>query len=135
MSLTKGVNEFRGGVSIFGGSGGYVELGPSILLNARQVAAAGNSQGTATAIQGGLSIVTGADGTKGVVLPTPKVGELIIVLNASEASVLEIWPASGGEINTALPDASFSVAAMGLFIAVATSATQWYAAEPAVAVA
>lgn len=111
-----------------------VELSTAILLNSKQVTAAGSSQATGTALDSGLSLVSGADGTKGVTLPaTPIVGELFIVWNIDESSALEVYPGSGDSINAAAADAPFTVAAMGCIILVATSASQYYAVEPAVA--
>lgn len=135
MSLNKGLNEFGGGVSLYGGdNGGYAEIKSPFLLNASTAAAAGSVIGDATDITTGLTIVTGADGTKAVALPAVShIGELVIVLNADESSALEIFPdAAGTSINDSSAGAAHTVAAMGLFIAVATSTTQWYAGEVAV---
>lgn len=113
---------------------GAVELAAAILLNAKKVAAAGNSLATGTTLASGLSMVTGADGTKCVTLPaTPTVGELFIVWNTDESSTLEVYPGSGDSINAASAEAPFTVAAMGCIILVAFSAGQYYAVEPAVA--
>lgn len=112
-----------------------VDLATALLLNVDSVAATGSAIGDAAQLTTGVSIVTGADGTKAVKLPaTPKIGELCIVLNSDESSALEIFPGEAGDsINSASAGAAFTVAAMGMFIAIATSNAQWYAAEPAVA--
>lgn len=132
----KGVNIFGGGVQVSGGTGGHVDLKGRILLNVSTAAAAGSVTGDATQLSTGLSLVTAADGTKGVKLPaSPMPGELCIVANTNESNTLEIYPGTGDEINGGAADAPFTIAAMGFAICIATSASQWYLAEPAVGVA
>jgi len=64
------------------------------------VAAAGSSQGDATALIKYYNNVQGADNTKGVVLPMgADDGRSFIVWNASGGNTLEIYPHSGGTIN------------------------------------
>lgn len=90
------------------------------------VAAAGSVQGDAAALSEGLSVVTGANGTVGVILPTAVAGA-IVVIKGTTAGVLKVWPATGAQINavganTAMSFASGAVPA----ILIATSSTQWY---------
>lgn len=59
-------------------------------------AAAGSAQTDATTIGSGLSIVTAADGTKGVIL-TGQVGDSVEIFNNS-ASTLKVYPDSGAAI-------------------------------------
>lgn len=59
-------------------------------------AAAGTTQGTATTIGSGLSIVTGASGSNGVVL-SGQVGDSVEIFNNS-ASTLLVYPDSGAAI-------------------------------------
>ena len=64
------------------------------------IAAAGNSQGTATAITTQFTYVTASDGTKGVILPTTTTaGTMIIVHNTVNAQNLKVYPPTSGTIN------------------------------------
>lgn len=71
------------------------------------VAAAGSTQTDATLIGAGFNRVTGADGTKGVVLPAANPGESCIIVNDS-ASTLKVYPPSGAAIG--VPGTSFGSA-------------------------
>lgn len=88
-------------------------------------AAAGNAQANATAIIADFVLVTAADATKGVVLPVPVAGRMMIVKNNVNA-VLKVWPASGGQINAVGADTALSMAALTSAVFVASSATQWF---------
>lgn len=91
------------------------------------IAAAGATQGTATALGASVNVVsTVASGADGVRLPAPGgIGETLVVFNTDSADALKVYPASGGKINNGSANASVSVAAAksGLFVAV--SATDW----------
>lgn len=64
------------------------------------VAAAGTNQGTAAALSaGGSNSVTGADGTKGVVLPTNSKTDFVMVYNTSAVSTLKVYAAGTNTIN------------------------------------
>ena len=63
------------------------------------VAAAGSAQGDAGAIVNLETIVTGADGAKGVVLPAVVDNLIITVHNVTANQGLKIYPASGEKIN------------------------------------
>lgn len=58
--------------------------------------AAGSAQSDATPVNAGLSIVAGADGTKGVIL-TGQVGDSVTLFNNS-GSTLKVYPDSGAAI-------------------------------------
>lgn len=90
------------------------------------VTAAGSNQGDAAALARGFNVVTGADGTKGVILPTAAPG-LIVTLKGVTAGVLKVYPATGATINGLSANAAISLAS-GLIPATfqASSATQWY---------
>jgi hypothetical protein len=62
------------------------------------VAAAGTNQGNAAALSEGFQAVSGADGTKGVILPTAVAG-MIVIIKGTTAGVLKVYPATGGQIN------------------------------------
>jgi hypothetical protein len=63
------------------------------------VAAAGTTQGTATALTKSLTYVTGADGTAGVILPASATGGIYTVYNADASNVIRVYPGSGDDIN------------------------------------
>ena len=106
---------------------GIVNLNvPSRLLAVNAVAAAGSAQGDGGGLGQGLNVVSAADGTKGVVLPTAVAGMVVYVKNTA-AAVLKIYPASGGTINALSANGAISLATGATpAIFVASSATQWY---------
>lgn len=84
------------------------------------IAAAGSAQGDATALPQPNNRVTGADGTKGVILPVGAPGDEILVANDANA-VLKVYPASGLKIgvpgtslSAAVADAAYSLTAFGV---------------------
>lgn len=103
-------------------SGGVT--GP-VRLPVAAVAAAGNNQGTAAALSEGLNVVSAADGTKGVRLPTAVAGMVVIVKNTVAAS-LKIYPASGAAVNAVAANGSYDITNLTSTMLVASSATQWY---------
>jgi len=100
---------------------------PSHRLVQGTVAAAGSVQGDAGAIPAGTSFVlaTGADATKGVILPALNAGQPVIVKNVDNA-VLKVYPASGGTINVLSANAAISMAARTIATFIGSSATQVY---------
>lgn len=106
---------------------GYVNLNRQTnLLAVTAVTAAGSVIGDAAQLSQGINVVTGADGTKGVILPTAVPGMQVIVKGVT-AGVLKVWPKTGAAINALSASAALSMTtgAMPLTF-VATSATQWY---------
>lgn len=89
------------------------------------VAAAGSVQGDAAAVLEGLTVVTAADATKGIILPTAVAGMRVTIKNGA-AAVLKIYPATGGAINAIAANGAYSLAASCPLTLVATSTTQWY---------
>jgi hypothetical protein len=95
--------------------------------SAGTVAAAGTVQGNATLLSAEINLVTGADGAKGVILPTPTPGgPPIIVVNNEAAQNLLIYPASGGEINEVGDDMAFTLSGGQTVVLYPYTATQWY---------
>ncbi|WP_063607925.1 DUF2190 family protein [Zavarzinella formosa] len=91
------------------------------------VAAAGSVQGDAAAVAEGFTLVTGADATKGVLLPTAAAGKQVIIKNADVANaILKIWPATGDAVNAVAVNSAFSIAAKTSVLLVAYDATTWY---------
>jgi len=89
------------------------------------VAATGSTQSNAAALSEGLNVVSAADGTKGVVLPTAVAGMVVIVKNTAGAA-LKIYPATGGTVNALSANAAYSITNLTSTLLVASSATQWY---------
>jgi predicted RecA/RadA family phage recombinase len=99
---------------------------PTNLLAVTAVTAAGSVIGDAAQLSQGLNIVTGADGTKGVILPVAVPGMQVIVKGVT-AGVLKVWPKSGSTINALSASAAMSLASGAIPATfVASSATQWY---------
>jgi hypothetical protein len=97
----------------------------AVRLPVAAVAATGSTQGDAAALSEGLNVVSAADGTKGVVLPTAVAGMTVIVKNTA-AAALKIYPATGGAINAGAANAAYSITNLTSTLLVASSATQWY---------
>lgn len=96
-----------------------------VRLPVAAVAATGSAQGDAAALAEGLNVVSAADGTKGVVLPTAVAGMVVIVKNTA-AAALKIYPATGGTVNALSANAAYSITNLTSTLLVASSATQWY---------
>jgi hypothetical protein len=88
------------------------------------VAAAGNSQGTATAIEKSVTYVTASDGAKGVVLPTASAGATYVVYNTVAAALL-LYPNTSDDINDGTVNVHVSMAAKTVAICTAVDATTW----------
>src|SRR5262245_9308223 len=96
------------------------------------IAAAGNSQGTATAVTTATAFVTASDSTKGVILPTPTfVGQQVEVINSVAAQTLKVYPdagGTGGTIQGGSANAAVTLAAVkgACYICTALSPTAWW---------
>jgi hypothetical protein len=96
------------------------------------IAAAGSTQADATLVTGtGIAVVTGADGTKGVVLAAGSAGDTVEIFNSS-ASTLKVYPPSGAAIavvGTGLgsANAAFSHLTFKFTRYVCGGGTQWFA--------
>jgi hypothetical protein len=75
------------------------------------VAALGSSQATAAFIQAAKTAVTGADGTKAVVLPAGQADDTYKIINTNASNALKIYPPVGGTINSLSVDAAYTLAA------------------------
>lgn len=125
-----GVGTYMGVATIAAASGddyGYVNLNvPSRLLAVSAVTAAGSTIADAAVLSQGLNVVTGADGTKGVILPVAVPGMQVIVKGVT-AGVLKVYPQSSSVINALSASAAISLASGAIpAIFVASTATQWY---------
>lgn len=106
---------------------GYVALNDATnLLAVTAVTAAGSVIGDAAQLSQGLNVVTGADGTKGVILPTAVPGMQVYIKGVT-AGVLKVWPKTGATINALSASAAMSLASGATpAVLVASSSTQWY---------
>lgn len=96
------------------------------LVGSAAVTAAGSAQGDAAQLYHGFNVVTGADGTKGVILPTAVAG-MIVYLKGVTAGVLKVYPKTGGTINALSANGAISLASGATpAIFIASSSTQWY---------
>ncbi len=74
------------------------------------VTATGSVQGDAAPlVRGALNTVSGADGTKGVVLPTPVAGSRVRVYNEHATLALKVYPPAGCDINDGAANASVNL--------------------------
>jgi hypothetical protein len=88
----------------------------------RSVAATGSSQTDAANVGRNVNLVTGADGTKGVILsPAKIVGQSYLVYSSAATNALPVYPPSGGTINSGTANASLSVTARKPVYFIATS--------------
>jgi len=96
------------------------------LVGVASVTAAGSSQSDAAQLYHGFNVVTGADGTKGVILPTAVPG-MIVYLKGVTSAVLKVYGKTGASINGGSANAALSLTT-GLMpsIFIASSTTQWY---------
>lgn len=102
--------------------------GASSTSTVTAVAAAGTNQATGGALSANaMNVVSAADGTKGVTLPTAVAGKTLRVYSSVAANGLPVYPASGGTINSGSVDASVTIEGQTLAIFEATTATNWAA--------
>ena len=115
--------------------GGVLAAGSVLGIGMQTIAAAGSNQGTATEISatgGTLVQVTGADNSKGVVLPSLSavtVGTMFLIFNNLSNKTLEVYPASGDGINPASDDAGITIAADTIMLCIALDSAEWIGAE------
>ena len=123
MSVNTVTTPITGGLA-----GGY----PDGWLNfgeAEAIAPLGSAQTDAKAISKALAVVTGADGTLGVILPAiNKAGQTVAVYSATATNGLKIYPNTSGTINGGSANASITIEGKTMAIFVATdNATNWAA--------
>lgn len=112
--------------------GGGLSAGTAQALGGQggTVAAAGSASTDATTILVSINIATGADGTKGVILPAGAVGDEVWIFNNS-ASTLKVYPPSGSKIDitgtsTGTTDAAHSLLTFKCGMYKCQSSTQWF---------
>lgn len=102
-------------IAMGGGSGG--------------LAATGSAQGDAAPIVTTTTIVTAADGTKGIILPACQTGESVTIFN-NAGSTLKVYPPTGSAIAVAgtglgSANAAFSQLTYKTTIYTCVNSTQW----------
>jgi len=101
-------------------------LGLGTRFTVDTVAAAGSAQGDAGALTAdAINIVTGADGTKGVKLPTAVAGSFVIVYNPTATNALPVYPGTSDDINDGTTNAAVDTEGKTLSIFFAVDATTW----------
>lgn len=103
--------------------------GGQINLSCDTLAAAGSTSADAGALADQITVVTGADGVKGVVLPAAADLEEYVVVNDSPVYAVKVYPVDSGDdaINELAANTPFIVYPRQTVRFKATSATQWYA--------
>ena len=99
----------------------------TLKLDVGTIAAAGSDDTDGTAIVDQITYVTGADGTKGVELPTGSLGAIYIVHNADATNALKVYPPASGTINggtATTGDVAVAAEETAFFILMA--ANTWY---------
>ena len=89
------------------------------------VAATGTNQATGASVTTGFTLVTAADATKAIVLPTAVAGSVCIIKNGANAT-LPIFPADSDAINAIAADSAMTIAALTSVMLVAYDDTTWY---------
>ena len=90
------------------------------------ITAAGSTQGTATALTKEINVVsTVSSGANGVVLPTAVAG-IVLIVNNTSANTLNVYPATGGAVNSGSTNAAYSHVSGASIQYYATNGTQWY---------
>ncbi|MEI8017503.1 MAG: DUF2190 family protein [Schlesneria sp.] len=130
VTLTRGTNlQFGFVLSASSGANAYcnVEFAPGRGDEATSlVTPTGSTIADAAALNDGFNLVTGADGTKGVLLPTASPGRVVKVKNAT-AAVLKVWPnAAGQAINALSAGAALSMASLASADFQCVDGVTWY---------
>lgn len=98
----------------------------TLLVDVAAPGAAGNTQGNAQAMTADTNLATGADGTKGVKLPTAVAGRRLLVKNTDPTGILKVYPATGAGINGLGANAAISLPPGCLALFLAETATVWW---------
>ena len=89
------------------------------------VSAAGTTQGTATSIANDIIVVTTASASQGVILPASVPGVQIVIINTTAVAV-NVYPPSGGQVDSLGTNIAFSLPTNGKIMFMATTNTQYY---------
>lgn len=92
------------------------------------VAVGGTAQANANAVTEGFTVVTGADNTAAVVLPSAVRGAVVILKSTTSGKTLQVFPAASDKINGAAANAVYNMANLSQRVFVAYDETDWYTA-------
>jgi len=114
-------------------TGGYTEAVGSGNLPTQTLAAAGSVIANAGVITAGagLVVVTGADDTKGVILPVASPGKVVNVYSVNATNGLPVYPQINSTINGGSANSSVVIEGKSLARFVGTNATNWAASYTA----
>lgn len=96
------------------------------------LAAAGNAQSNATAMTAPTNYVTGADGTKGVKLPTAAAGLVRVIYNTDGTNNLLVYPNTSDDINDGTVNVHVLLGPKTCGVFRAMDATTWASLAPIV---
>jgi len=91
------------------------------------LAAAGSTQGTAALITTDAVDVTGADGTKGVILPQKAAAVVAVWNDVGGPNSLKVYPPVGASIGSTTPNAADTIGGNAAKVYYRISATRWQA--------
>jgi hypothetical protein len=99
----------------------------TLAVDVAKPAAAGSTRADATSMTASFNWVTAADATKGVVIPAPTAGRIIIVKNDDTANaILKVYAPGSAKINGVAGSTAFSMAAKTACLFVAYDTTDWF---------
>lgn len=99
----------------------------TLAVDVAKPAAAGSTRADATSMTASFNWVTAADATKGVVIPAPTAGRIIIVKNDDAANaILKVYAPGSAKINGVAGSTAFSMAAKTACLFVAYDTTDWF---------
>jgi hypothetical protein len=99
----------------------------TLAVDVAKPAAAGSTRADATAMTASFNWVTAADATKGVIIPAPTAGRVIIVKNDDTANaILKVYAPGSAKINGVAGSTAFSMAAKTACLFVAYDTTDWF---------
>ena len=124
-AITAASASVSGALSAGSVSSASVTASGDLFIKSATVAATGSVQGDAAAVTSGFTLVSAADGTKGVVLPAAAAG-LVCIIKNNAAAALKIYPASGDAINALSANAAYSITNLTSTVLVAYDSTTWY---------
>ena len=99
----------------------------TLAVDVAKPAAAGSTRADATSMTASFNWVTAADATKGVIIPAPTAGRIIIVKNDDAANaILKVYAPGSAKINGVAGSTAFSMAAKTACLFVAYDTTDWF---------
>ena len=108
---------------------GNASLLGSVTYGITTLAAAGTTQGTATALTEPVNVITSGTANQGVVLPTAAQGLTIVVQNTTSVD-LKLYPNSSDTINGGSADAAITLPANTTITVTCKNATDWVKHRP-----